>query len=242
MPAAKKLKRTSTYLTPGGARKKRKTQRAAISTSVPRGLSLRKQTIQPELKATFRYTKVQEIGSIGGSAAYVIYRMSPYDPEYALGGTQPRGWNQLESLYRDYRVDSVSIEVRAHNITTNTRPYMFIAARPTGIEVPDWRDINENPDKIIARKAMNRGSNDDAAGPGFASYQTMTCIPHKLLGLKDKTDADLVASVTSSPEKDYYFYVGAIDPHSTNAIAVDCSITVTYNCTMMNPKDLGSSA
>ena len=131
MPATKKLKRTSTYLTPGGARKKRKTQGAAISTAVPRGLSLRKQTIQPKLKATFRYTRTQQVTATGGSAGYAIFRMSPYDPEYAIGGTQPRGWNQLESLYRDYVVDSVNVEVRFINSSPSSRPYTFILARPS---------------------------------------------------------------------------------------------------------------
>ena len=197
MPATKKLKRTSTYLTPGGARKKRKTERAAISVAVPRGISLRKQTIQPKLKTTFRYMKTQEITSSGGSAAYAIFRMSPYDPEYALGGTQPRGWNQLESLYRDYVVDSVNIEVRFINANSQTRPYTFICARPSAIEVLDWRDINENPDKSVSKYAMTRSTSSDEGGRAAQQYMQMTCIPHKLLGLKDTTDADLVAGVTS---------------------------------------------
>lgn len=242
MPATKKLKRTSTYLTPGGARKKRKTERAAISVAVPRGLSLRKQTIQPKLKATFRYTKTQEVTAIGGSAAYAIFRMSPYDPEYAIGGTQPRGWNQLESLYRDYVVDSVNIEVRFINGSSSSRPYTFICARPSAIEVLDWRDINENPDKSVSKYSLARTSTADEGGRAIQQYMQMTCIPHKLLGLKDTTDADLVSAVTSSPLKDYYFYVGAMDPNSTQSLSVDCNITLTYNCTMMNPKDLGASA
>jgi hypothetical protein len=168
--------------------------------------------------------------------------MSPYDPEYALGGTQPRGWNQLESLYRDYVVDSVNVEVRFMNGSTTTRPYTFITARPTGIEVLDWRDINENPDKSVSKYALARTSTDDSAARGNQQYMQMTCIPHKLLGLKDTTDADLVAAVTQSPIKDYYFYVGAMDPASGSPVDVDISITLTYNCTMMNPKDLGASA
>ena len=106
----------------------------------------------------------------------------------------------------------------------------------------DWRDINENPDKSVAKYALNRVATDDGAGRGTQQYMQMTCVPHKLLGLKDTTDADLVSGVTSSPLKDYYFYVGAMDPNGTAGINVDMQVLLTYNCTMMNPKDLGASA
>ncbi len=94
----------------------------------------------------------------------------------------------------------------------------------------------------MSKYALNRISTNDEAGRGIAQYMQMTCIPHKLLGLKDTTDADLVSAVTSSPLKDYYFYVGAMDPNATGTVTVDCQVLLTYNCTMMNPKDLGASA
>ncbi len=241
------LKRTSTYITPGGAKRARKGKKttSAISTSIPRSLNLRKQVLATHMRTTLRYCKAGTIVATGTGAtpAYAVFRMSPYDPEYAIGGTQPRGYNQLESLYHDYVVDSVSIEARFISNINSQRGYPFICARGDPGAVINWRDINENPDKVVAKRPLMKETATDDPGMANSGYLQMTVVPRKMLGITDPTDSRMVTAVTTNPEEDYYFLVGSCDPHATAGNHnVQVSVTLTYNVRFLNPKSLNASA
>lgn len=237
------LKRTSTYLTPGGAKKARsgKKTTTAVSTVIPRGINLRKQVIAPTMLTTMRYNSSKSISSTGTGAApaFFVYRMSPYDPQYTLGGTQPRGYNQLESLYHDYVVESVSIEVRFAGDSSSHRPYCFIAARGNPDASINWADVVENPDRVLSKKALSKVTETADS----STYLTMTVNPKKILGIKDPTDSRVVTDVVSSPEADYYYLVGACDPHATTgSCSVRIDVTLTYTLRFMNPRSLNASS
>lgn len=241
------LKRTSTYLTPGGAKRARKGKKTttAISTSIPRSLNLRKQVLAPSMRTTLRYCRAKTIVASGTGAisAWVVFRMSPYDSEYAIGGQQPRGYNQLELLYHDYVVDSVSIEARFISNINSHRGYPFIVARGDPDASINWNDINENPDRVIAKRPLMKETATDDPGIANTGYLQMTVVPRKMLGITDPNDSRMVTNVEANPEEDYYFLVGACDPHATaTAHNVQVSITLMYNVRFLNPKSLNPSA
>lgn len=236
-------KRTYTGLAPPRAKKPRRDAKntTAVSTSIPRGINLRKQVLAKTLRTTLRYNDVASLvaSSTGDACCWAVYRMSVYDPEYALGGTQPRGFNQMESLYHDYVVDSVSIEVRFHSVSTSHRPYCFIAARGDPSASINWADINENPDRVISKKSLSRINEAE----NNSTYLQMTVNPSKMLGITDPTDSRIVTSVATNPESDYYYLVGACDPHADSGnCTVQASITLTYQVRFLNPKSLNASA
>lgn len=68
----------------------------------------------------FRYKDFGQLNpSAGSSAAFIHYRLnSLFDPYYALGGNQPRYFDQLvtDNLYRQYLVYRVDYKVRVRNL------------------------------------------------------------------------------------------------------------------------------
>lgn len=51
-------------------------------------------------------------------AGCVSYRLNgPYDPDVAVGGSQPAGWDQYAALYKRYRVVRANVEIEFANPT-----------------------------------------------------------------------------------------------------------------------------
>ncbi len=229
------LKRTSTGFGGGAPRKKRK---ANAAVSVGRGRRVaNKQILQRTVTSTQRYADTVTLTT--GAAQpeltgfHVFRANSVFDPDFAIGGHQPRGFDQLASLYDEYIVTKAVITVRFQNTSTTSSPYGFIAVRPSGVENPDFFNILEGPDRVVSTGAMGRHT--VVAPP--SDILRMEVDPIKWLGYGSKKDADsLKSNVNSDPVDQILLYVGICDPAVAQATTCEATVMIEYTVLFSQPK------
>ncbi len=97
------------------------------------GLMVRsvRQIVPDRLRTTLCYTAVIPYSG-SPTAGNVFVGNSLYDPEFAVGGNQPVGYDQLSALYYRYRVLGSRCRVRFVPSTASTTPF-FACLYPTNL-------------------------------------------------------------------------------------------------------------
>jgi len=233
------FKRTSTYLTPGGSRKKkRKTTKRVVS--VPRSVSTGTTILRRHTRARLTYSTREHLsGSIVPDAnGFFQYNMNGiYDPEVALGGGQPRGFDQMAALYQEYKVVGCTAEVyfSAGGSGSSLRPYLCI--RPSSADAPSNKAIFEGTDRVISTKVLRNSDNG-----GFSTMLRIKCDIMKWLGNQGVDNDSARAVVSQNPNDRAILYVGAMNAGNTSATAdADLQIVLHYDVIFFNPQDPGSS-
>lgn len=233
------LKRTSTGFGGGAPRKKARKASAITSYTKPRGIRS-KQILATKVRSTMRYSdslKFNTAHGVSDLTSFHVFRCNgPFDPDGSLGGHQPRGYDQLTSLYDEVRVIQATIEVRFTN-QNGAQVYPWISLRPSSVEVPGWIDVLEGPDRIVGKEVLTKGSE------GLNSTMlTMSVKPQQWLGYGPGANADDVKSnVNLVPNDQCFFYVGIAEAIDTTPYDCHATITITYDCEFSQPKSPGSS-
>lgn len=228
-----KRKYSPAWTRTAAASKKRKT---AAVVAVPRGVVTGKNIIRRRQNAILRYADIQRLSATVGAANTVFVRFNAngmYDPDVALGGHQPRGFDQLAALYDEYFVRRCTIEVTFTTVGATTEWLPFISIRPSSSETPNGRNILEGPDRVIAKTTIKDENNHKSS-----TYLTISVDPSKWLGNKGEDNEDARANVVSNPNDQCVFYVGVINTATGSGTAtIDCVINLTYDAVFMNPKN-----
>lgn len=232
------LKRSSTLTTPGGAKRPpKKKYRATVS--IPRSVSTGKNIIARKQKCFLRYAdSVRLAGSIAskGTAITLYSANGMYDPQVALGGHQPRGFDQLAALYDEYQVRRATVEVTFSADVGEQEWLPFISIRPGNSETPDLTNILEGPDRVVSKMTI---SNTDS---GSSTYLKLSVDPVKWLGNTTYDNEASRSATNTNPIDLCTFYIGCMNVTPTLAtIGVDASICITYEAEFMNPKTPGES-
>lgn len=233
MPGLKRKYNSRTYTAP---RKAQKTRYASVGlVRQPRFILGKTQ------KGTLRYAeKISIVGSAveGSLKTHVFSANGCYDPNITGIGHQPRGFDQLMSLYDHYTVIKSTIAVRFLN-DSNARPYCAIAVRDDNSVFADLQSVNEYGDKVMSTKPIVRFS--DTCSDTTAYLSTKTSIG-SFLGRGDVlSDPELKGSVTGNPAEQVYYHVIVGDPHQTTGTSVKVLVTVTYDVIFHEPKQPTSS-
>ncbi len=230
------LKRTSTYITPGGA-KRRKTKSASV-VSVPRGIRAGATPIRRIQKATMKYSQIKTIdiasGVVQNSTGFYVFRAaSLYDPDYALGGHQPRGFDQLAAIYGEYRVNRATIECRFVS-QSGFEFHPFIQISSDASEIPSATSVMESPDRVISKHPISTGN----AGP-ISAYLALSVDPIRYQGSTHDSDVGRVTVESNVSNVDeVYFKVGlAKAVPDGSSMKGDLWITITYDCEFSKPKN-----
>jgi len=187
------------------------------------------------------FTQVTDPLSGQGYQASVIYRGNGlFDPEQAVGGQQPLGYDQLTSFYQRYRVYAAKIHVRVHSLGgTGTIPY-FIATVPfVGTNYPSgtWiTDITEQP--YSRYRTRNQ-------------YDSNSSIKHcmstaKIYGINKSTvkNDDLFSSPVSTLPTNQWSYlisIGNLNPSASASTNYILETSITYYCEFYERRNLTRS-
>lgn len=156
-----------------------------------------------------------------------------YDPDVAVGGHQPRGFDQLSAIYDEYQVRECIVEVYFACMASSSIVRPFIAIRPSSSELPDATNIFEGPDRVLSTKVIS-GAGENGAD---STYLRMKVDPIKWLGNTGVDNEATRSPVNSNPGDQCVFYIGATNPRNTSqTLAMDCDIVLTYVVDFMNPK------
>lgn len=207
------------------------------STSVKRSKAVTVQPMRGVLgrtsKAKFIYHESFQLnpGVAGIPAGYIFSANGVFDPNITGVGHQPRGFDQVMTMYDHCVVTKVKATVFVENTDTTHSTILTVLANdsPTAYTQPD--DILEHPYQktlIIA----NKGS-----GPNVRSM-SYSFDPNKFLGRKSPlSDPDLKNSTSSNPTEQAYIHVYAAPGSSSSDSNTNyCRIILEYEATLIEPK------
>lgn len=234
-----KRSRYATVPTPRKRYKKRK-----LTVSIPRPIATgtqivkttKKQILGKSRKATLRYAAFNQIdGSI--TPGVVTFRANGmFDPEVAVGGHQPRGFDQLMAFYDHFVVIGATITVYASVVSGGGSAIVSIQNRDSATAALTRTDVIEYGDKSTAIL-------------GSVDTERTAVLSHsvnigKFLGRSSvMSDPELKGSAVGDPDEQAYFHVYAIHGSNSTEDAPPVFLTceIEYTAMMIEPKLPGSS-
>ena len=206
-------------------RKALRTYSGATSVKVP--LSLDHQLLRTKQNCVLRYHETFDINpTTGGVPAQYNFRSnSCYDPNFSGIGHQPRGFDQIMSMYQYLAVREAQIEVW---FTTSDGAPAIVGIHADGT-IPGTlsRDLVMEG-RVAVFKAAGGIS---ASGPG---YLTLRAKPWELAGTK-MDENDYKHQATGNPIISQFFNVFAMPIEGVDGGAVNCVARITYHCQVTEP-------
>lgn len=200
-----------------------------------------RQLIPNKATKTFRYQTSVTLDPSAVSIDSAIFRMNGmYDPEVAVGGHQPLGFDQyIGILYDHFVVIGCKITATfASNSSTTTGAYIVgitptdsTTALPTTVStiIEQGRSVHKQVQPYVGgnsiavlRKKMN---------------------PNKFLGRSHPlSDPELKGNVVSDPSEQAHYHVWAASTNgSTDPSTIECNVLLEYLAVMIEPKILAAS-
>lgn len=228
MPATKRK-----YSGSGSARplKRRNAVRrydSATSTKLP--LSLDHKLLRKTQQAVLRYHEDFSLNpTIGGAPQTYVFRANGvYDPNFTGTGHQPRGFDQLMTMYQFFRVDECQVELWFEpSDGAGVIASLSLSGSADSAGSPPSR--NKMLEERVANFKSCGGISSD--GPG---YITLRCKPWEFMGLK-KTSAEYRGSTLVDPPEQSYINVRACPIDLTDSGEIKCVVRITYHCTLTEP-------
>ncbi len=163
----------------------------------------------------------------------VIRANSVFDPEYAVGGGQPLGFDQITPLYGAYRVHACKVKFTVCNNSSAAMNFCLLPTKES-TSFLNYLDACEQP-HAKAKSISAKGGADLAV---LANKQ----LSKKILGLKELDD-DEEADVTTNPDNQWFFHLITSTQQWPSSTYLDYSykIEVIYNVEFFERKAVARS-
>lgn len=184
-------------------------QKGALTTGNITGSTL---ALPSTAKATFRYAYAGSLDPSTGGVALTSFRANgPYDPEVAVGGHQPRGWDQFAAFYTHYHCIGATATLYMSNTATSANQIAFgiflnDVATPLIGSTP--LDYIESPN--CAWKMMAAGSGDDTSATVRQTFSASKFFGKKAI-LSSESHG---AAINNYPSDEAYFHVWMGQPQA----------------------------
>jgi len=227
-------------------RYKRKSYKRARS----RRMTLPRQMFPAKLVAKHRYicAGTQSV-STSGAVSNVIFRAnSLFDPEYALGGHQPRNFDQIMPFYNHYTVTGAKITVKLYKnwsgggfTTTDTDPTivsLFLKADHT----------SPSQDLMIGRETCDHASITLSDNDGH-HHLSKSFSASRFFGKARSNvnaESELSGSASSSPTEQAYFILSfqdleAMQGETDSLYPIHYEVKIDYTATYTERNAIGES-
>lgn len=196
-------------------------------------LSVVNSPLSAMLKATLLYTS--DVGitlvSVGTNPGTHIFSLnSLFDPDLTGGGHQPRGFDQIMTMYDHYTVINTKVRIDAHNNETNRGAYIVATLRDNNISASNYTDYTESLNsqwKILGIESS--GSADKVLA--------LNINPNQFLGRSHPlSDPDLKGGITSAPKEEAFVHISAMGIDQFTACSVNVMVTLSYTVIFTEPK------
>lgn len=198
---------------------------------------------QPPRKiARLKYVSHHTSAGVGAGAINTIeYRANGmYDPEVAVGGHQPYGFDQLMAQYYHYTVIGATFEVECQTHTDSPQIWMCMLYNNTGTAASAYaaggvNGLNEMP-------VVSRSMHLNSVTPVMAQFrsQKLYASMSKIFG---KTNANLIGdarfqgSDAADPDEQTYFaLVGYVPNGAQSEIGAFFKIKIIYTAVFTEPR------
>lgn len=233
--AGRGLKRTRTWRSQSAGAKAKYQRRSIVPLNLYRSPRYIIGTTQ---RSTLRYSGFVTITSsavTGAAGTHVFSANGCFDPDNTGVGGQPRGFDQLMTLFDHYTVTGSTIEVRFAN-ASSTRPLCAISVRDGNVVDATMKGVAEYGNKVMTNTAMAKQGTGDNVGSPFKYLKTAVTVG-TFLGRKSvQSDPELKGTAASNPTEQVFYHVTAGDVYNANTVSVDCYVSITYDVVFHEPK------
>lgn len=188
--------------------------------------------LQKTLKTRLTYSDIYTMTNGSGTMSSRIMRINGMrDPDVTGTGHQPRGFDELMSLYDHFVVIGAKVELCVVN-TSDTAPCTFSAViRDNNITISDYLDYLESP----MRKTITLSPSD---GGSSSRKLTFNVNPNTFLGRsKPMSDPELKGSAASDPTEMCYLHFGHTPTDLASVSTIAVTATITYTAVLIEPKN-----
>lgn len=224
-------------------RKLRRTYRKAKKRYVKRNmLSFTKAPMPNKFATKLRYSETFTINpGIGGFAGVQVFSHNGlYKPNITSSGHQPRGFDQLMTMYDHYTVIGSKLTVTYSNAGAGAGGTLLvgIACKDGPVVFVDKNDYMEG--RNVVSRALLRSSVQDEP---HAVTLSKTCSTRKFLGVsKPLANALIRGDFTTNPsEQAYYHLFASIMTGTADATQIECSVVIDYLVVLTEPKQPSQS-
>lgn len=185
-----------------------------------------------KLYKVLRYSdNSQSISSFAGNVAVVVFSANNcFDPEVALGGHQPRGFDQYMALYDHFVVVGSKIKVWIQADSAASRPAI------AGITVRDTANILSSPNAYLESPNTITKSLADIGGSSNRLL-TMKVNPNRFLGIPKPLSEDKVeGSATAGPTDQVFYHLWLYDSAGQISSDFNYSYQIDYATVFKEPK------
>lgn len=191
------------------------------------------------VRSTQRYGEAVSISSAavaGSVGTYVFSANGLYDPNLTGIGHQPRGYDQLMSMYDHYTVLSATIKVRFMNISSSTQPLVAISVRDSSNVPGTSTDVIEYGNKALSNKFLIR----DAATEGTEGMTTVLSKSVNIARFLSResilSDPQCKGSDVANPAEQVWFQIHVSDPYQASGCSVRAVVEIIYDTVFHEPK------
>lgn len=184
---------------------------------------------------TMRYSEqfaINPTASVPGS--YVFVANGLFDPRHAAGGHQPRGFDELMSMYRRYEVLECLAEIWVEADDAEIPQIVSLSVRSGSGATVDRQDVIEHRTASLKAVAGSEG------GPAVM-YHKIAVKPAEFLGLKAGADDTLRGIATGNPSSGVYIHVNNIPIKATDAGPLNIQAKLSFKVKLSEPKEPASS-
>jgi hypothetical protein len=175
--------------------------------------------------------------STGSVYAEVFSLVNLHDPNYSIGGHQPRYYDQMGALYGTWQVTSAKVRIRISSRGAVTDPPVALMAKVSRTTSTSYT-INDMLEDPTARVVFSKNAYEEP------QYIELDVDMNKWFGVPDITNIpDAGAAIGSSPAYNECFLILAA--RGTEAMedppTLDVTINIDYSVLWRHPKYVGES-
>ena len=170
--------------------------------------------------------------AIGGLvSSYVFSANGCFDPNISGVGHQPRGFDQMMTLYDHCTVIGMKATIMAANQDNSYSNY-FAA------QILDGKASPNNPQDILENRFVKYRLLAVRTGGSANKTMSIACNPNKFLGKSNPMSCDeLQTSISSNPTEQAYLHIHAFSASpGVNSGAVNFRVRIEYNVIFHEPK------
>lgn len=200
-------------------------------------ISFRTSPLPLSLGVKLRYHSITSItsGGAGFTSVHVFRANGLYDPDISGIGNQPRGFDQLMTMYSHYVVTGAKISVNFSQQAASLYPQatiIGICVKRDAVTSVLPQDYTEDSTRVMTHMPGS-AANQDAADRTL----TMYCPIAKFLGRSNlMSDPDLKGTTAANPVEQADFHVFACPVSSSTTMnTLSLSVMIEYYATLIEP-------
>lgn len=217
-----------------GGKKTKRAKSASRGYKIGRQMGVLGTTVKTSLK--FHSSGNLNVSATGDPEVIVFSANGLWDPEIALGGAQPRGFDELMNLYDHYVGIYVTADVWVTNADTGNGNIVGMVCDDDASTSLAVVDLMENNTMRCV------GLSPETGGPS-TQYFRYEVNPNEFLGRsKPLSDPDLKGSASGNPTEQAYLKLFVIPfPEATDTAVCYFHIVLTYTAVFLEPNQPAQS-